>query len=292
MSKDPDVSREQSMTGLRPSIGRMHVIRARAGRVGLDIASLWSYRELIYFFVWRDIKVRYRQTVLGGLWAVLQPFITMVVFSVVFGQLAGISSDGLPYPIFSYTALLPWTLFATGVSLAANSLVGHQNLLKKVYFPRLALPVAAVVVGLVDFAFASLVLGGMMIFYDVRPGLRVLLVVPLLLLALATALGVGLWFAALNVRYRDVRYVVPFVLQVWLFLTPVAYPSSLIEQPWRTLYAINPTVGVVEGIRWAVLGAETAPGPLVAVSTLAAVLILAGGLFYFRQVEGTFADVV
>ena len=253
---------------------------------------MWSYRELIYFFVWRDIKVRYRQTVLGGLWAVLQPFITMVVFSVVFGQLAGISSDGLPYPIFSYTALLPWTLFATGVSLAANSLVGHQNLLKKVYFPRLALPVAAVVVGLVDFAFASLVLGGMMIFYDIRPGLRVLLVVPLLLLALATALGVGLWFAALNVRYRDVRYVVPFVLQVWLFLTPVAYPSSLIEQPWRTLYAINPTVGVVEGIRWAVLGAETAPGPLVAVSTLAAVLILAGGLFYFRQVEGTFADVV
>lgn len=170
--------------------------------------------------------------------------------------------------------------------------MGHQNLLKKVYFPRLALPVAAVVVGLVDFAFASLVLGGMMIFYDIRPGLRVLLVVPLLLLALATALGVGLWFAALNVRYRDVRYVVPFVLQVWLFLTPVAYPSSLIEQPWRTLYAINPTVGVVEGIRWAVLGAETAPGPLVAVSTLAAVLILAGGLFYFRQVEGTFADVV
>jgi lipopolysaccharide transport system permease protein len=276
----------------RPSTSRLHVIRARRGRAGLDIAALWSYRELIYFFVWRDIKVRYRQTVLGGLWAVLQPFITMVVFSIVFGQLAGIASDGLPYPIFSYTALLPWTLFVTGVSLAANSLVGHQNLLKKVYFPRLALPVGAVAVGLVDFAFASLVLGGMMVFYDVRPSLSALLVAPLVLLALATALGVGLWFAALNVRYRDVRYVVPFVLQVWLFLTPVAYPSSLIEQPWRTVYAINPMVGVVEGIRWAVLGADTAPAPLIAVSTVAAILILAGGLYYFRQVEGTFADVV
>jgi lipopolysaccharide transport system permease protein len=188
--------------------------------------------------------------------------------------------------------LLPWTLFATGVSQAANSLVGHQNLLKKVYFPRLALPVGAVVIGLVDMAFASLVLGGMMIYYDVQLSFTALLVVPLILLNLVTALGVGLWFAALNVRYRDIRYVVPFVLQAWLFLTPVAYPSSLIDQPWRTLYAINPTVGVVEGVRWAVLGADTAPGPLVAVSTAAALVILAGGLYYFRQVEGTFADVV
>lgn len=280
------------MSAVRPAAARVHVIRARGGRVGLDLRTLWSYRELIYFFVWRDVKVRYRQTVLGGLWAILQPFVTMVIFSVVFGRLAGISSDGLPYPIFAFTALLPWTLFATGVSQAANSLVGHQNLLKKVYFPRLALPVGAVVIGLVDLAFASLVLGGMLVFYDVRLSLTALLVVPLILLDLITALGVGLWFAALNVRYRDIRYVVPFVLQAWLFLTPVAYPSSLIDQPWRTLYAINPTVGVVEGVRWAVLGADTAPGPLVAVSTAAAMLILAGGLFYFRQVEGTFADVV
>ena len=280
------------MSAERPAPARVHVIRARRGRAGLDLRSLWSYRELIYFFVWRDVKVRYRQTVLGGLWAILQPFVTMVIFSVVFGRLAGISSDGLPYPIFAFTALLPWTLFATGVSQAANSLVGHQNLLKKVYFPRLALPVGAVVIGLVDLAFASLVLGGMMIFYHVRLSLTVLLVVPLLLLALVTALGAGLWFAALNVRYRDIRYVVPFVLQAWLFLTPVAYPSSLIDQPWRTLYAMNPTVGVVEGVRWAVLGADTAPGPLVAVSTVAALVILAGGLYYFRQVEGTFADVV
>jgi len=280
------------VTALRPAAAKVHVIRARHGPAGLDLATLWSYRELIYFFVWRDIKVRYRQTVLGGLWAILQPFVTMVIFSVVFGRLAKISSDGLPYPIFAFTALLPWALFATGVSQAANSLVGHQNLLKKVYFPRLALPVGAVVIGLVDLAFASLVLGGMLIFYDVRLSLAAFFVVPLILLNLVTALGVGLWFAALNVRYRDMRYVVPFVLQAWLFLTPVAYPSSLIDQPWRTLYAINPTVGVVEGVRWALLGADTAPGPLVAVSTAAALLILAGGLYYFRQVEGTFADVV
>lgn len=280
------------MSTERPAAARVHVIRARRGRAGLDLRSLWSYRELIYFFIWRDVKVRYRQTVLGGLWAILQPFVTMVIFSIIFGRLAGISSDGLPYPIFAFTALLPWTLFASGVSDAANSLVGSQNLLKKVYFPRLALPVAAVVSGLVDLGFASLILGGMMIFYHVHLSITILLVVPLLLLALVTALGVGLWFAALNVRYRDIRYVVPFILQAWLYLTPVAYPSSLIHQPWRTLYAMNPTAGVVEGVRWAVLGTDSAPGPLVAVSAAAAMVILAGGLYYFRQVEGTFADVV
>lgn len=280
------------MSTERPAAARVHVIRARRGRAGLDLRSLWSYRELIYFFIWRDVKVRYRQTVLGGLWAILQPFVTMVIFSIIFGRLAGISSDGLPYPIFAFTALLPWTLFASGVSQAANSLVGSQNLLKRVYFPRLALPLAAVISGLVDLAFASLVLGGMMIFYHIHLSLTILLVLPLLLLALVTALGVGLWFAALNVRYRDVRYVVPFILQAWLYLTPVAYPSGLIHQPWRTVYALNPTAGVVEGVRWAVLGTDTAPGPLIAVSTAAAIVILAGGLYYFRQVEGTFADVV
>jgi len=280
------------MSTERPAAARVHVIRARRGRVGLDLRSLWSYRELIYFFIWRDVKVRYRQTVLGGLWAILQPFVTMVIFSIIFGRVAGISSDGLPYPIFAFTALLPWTLFASGVSQAANSLVGSQNLLKRVYFPRLALPVAAVVSGLVDLAFASLVLAAMMIFYHIHLSLSILLVVPLLLLALVTALGVGLWFAALNVRYRDIRYVVPFILQAWLYLTPVAYPSGLIHQPWRTVFAVNPTAGVVEGVRWAVLGTDTAPGPLIAVSTAAALVILAGGLHYFRQVEGTFADVV
>lgn len=280
------------MSTERPAAARVHVIRARRGRAGLDLRSLWSYRELIYFFIWRDVKVRYRQTVLGGLWAILQPFVTMVIFSIIFGRVAGISSDGLPYPIFAFTALLPWTLFASGVSQAANSLVGSQNLLKRVYFPRLALPVAAVVSGLVDLAFASLVLAAMMIFYHIHLSLSILLVVPLLLLALVTALGVGLWFAALNVRYRDIRYVVPFILQAWLYLTPVAYPSGLIHQPWRTVFAVNPTAGVVEGVRWAVLGTDTAPGPLIAVSTAAALVILAGGLHYFRQVEGTFADVV
>jgi len=271
---------------------RATVIRARQGRARLDLGVLWEYRELVYFFIWRDVKVRYRQTVLGGLWAVLQPFVTMVVFTVVFGHLANVSSDGLPYPVFSYAALLPWTFFATGVVQAANSLVGSQNLLKKVYFPRLALPLAAVLTGLVDLAFASVVLGAMMVVYGVVPHVTVLLVVPLLLLALLTALGVGVWFAALNVRYRDIKYVVPFLIQVWLFLTPVAYPSSLIDQPWRTLSALNPMVGVVEGTRWALLGTDTAPGPLVLVSTGAAVALLVSGLFFFRHVEGTFADVV
>ncbi len=279
-------------TAAPPSDPTLHVLRARHGRVHLDLSSLWTHRELVYFFIWRDIKVRYRQTVLGGLWAVIQPLVTMVVFSVIFGKVAGISSDGLPYPVFSFAALLPWTLFATGVLLASNSLVSSQNLLQKVYFPRLSLPVAAVVVGVVDLAFASVVLGAMMAIYGVAPGPTAFLVLPLLLLGVVASLGVGVWFAALNVRYRDVKYVVPFVLQVWLFLTPVAYPSSLIDQPWRTLSALNPMVGVVEGIRWALLGADTAPGPLILVSAVTAIVVLVGGLYFFRHVEGTFADVV
>ena len=271
---------------------RIHILRARDGRARLDLTSLWSYRELVYFFIWRDFKVRYRQTVLGALWAILQPLVTMVVFSVVFGRVAGISSDGLPYPVFSYAALLPWTFFSTGVILAANSLVTSQNLLKKVYFPRLALPMAAVVIGLVDLGFASLILGVMMVIYGVAPSPLAFLVLPLMLLALITTLGVGLWFAALNVQYRDVRYIVPFLLQVWLFLTPVVYPSSLIDEPWRTLSALNPNVGVVEGIRWALLGTDTAPGSQIIVSAGMALLILMSALYYFRHVEGTFADVV
>ena len=270
----------------------VHVVRARRGRAALDLRALWTYRELIYFFIWRDLKVRYRQTVLGGLWAIIQPVVTMVVFSVIFGKVAGISSDGLPYPIFCFAALLPWTFFSTGLQLGANSLVSSQNLLKRVYFPRLALPIAAVVTGLVDLAFASLVLGGLMVAYGVVPSPAALLVLPLLLLALLSTLGVGVWFAAINVRYRDVKYVLPFLLQVWLFVTPVAYPSSLIDEPWRTLSAVNPNVGVVEGIRWALLGADTMPLPLVAVSTCSALLVLVSGLYYFRHVEGTFADVV
>jgi lipopolysaccharide transport system permease protein len=267
-------------------------IQARTGRAHLEPGVLWAHRELVYFFVWRDVKVRYRQTLLGALWAVLQPFITMVVFAVVFGQLADVPSDGLPYPLFAFAALVPWTFFATGVSQAANSLVGSQNLLKKVYFPRMVIPIAAVTTGLVDLGFAALVLGGMMLFYGVSLTPAALLVVPLLMLAHLSALGVGLWSSAINVRYRDVRYLVPFLLQVWLFATPTAYPSSLLAEPWRTLSALNPMVGVVEGWRWALLGADSAPGPLVLASTATALLVLVSGAYYFRRVEGTLADVV
>ena len=267
-------------------------IVARRGRTSLDLGAVWTYRELVYFFVWRDVKVRYRQTLLGVLWAVLQPVITMVVFTVVFGHLAGMASDGVPYPLFALAALLPWTFFATGVSQAANSLVGNQNLLKKVYFPRLVIPLSVVLTGLVDLAVAATVLAAMMAYYGVAPGPEALLLLPLVLLALLTTLSLGLWLSALNVRYRDVRYVVPFALQVWLFLTPVAYPSSVVDEPWRSLSALNPMVGVVEGVRWALLGTDTAPGRLVLVSAMTTLVLLVGGIWFFRRVEGTFADVI
>jgi lipopolysaccharide transport system permease protein len=267
-------------------------IRPSRGWRSLDLRELWQYRELLYFLVWRDIKVRYKQTALGASWAIIQPFFTMVVFSLFFGRLAGVPSDGIPYPIFSFAALVPWTFFANGLTNSANSLVGSQNLLKRVYFPRLAIPTATVLAGAVDFALAFVVLVVMMLFYGIVPTANVIWLLPLLLLALVTSLGVGLWFSALNVQYRDVRYVVPFVVQFWLFATPIAYPSSLLGEPWRTLYALNPMVGVVEGFRWALLGTDTSPGPMLAVSTMAALLILVGGAFYFRRLERTFADVV
>ncbi|MBA2244213.1 MAG: ABC transporter permease [Gemmatimonadetes bacterium] len=266
-------------------------IRPSRGWISLDLRELWQYRELFYFLVWRDIKVRYKQTVLGASWAIIQPFFTMVVFSLFFGRLAGIPSDGVPYPIFSFAALVPWTFFANGLTQSANSLVTDQNLIKKVYFPRLVIPTATVLSGCVDFVLAFAVLVGMMLFYGITPTVNVVWLLPLLLLAFITALGVGLWFAALNVQYRDVRYAVPFLVQFWLFATPIAYPSSLLEETWRTLYGINPMVGVVEGFRWALLGTQTAPGPMIAVSALAALAILVGGALYFRRMEKTFADV-
>jgi lipopolysaccharide transport system permease protein len=270
-------------------------IRPSHGWRAIDLRELWQYRELLGFLVWRDVKVRYKQTALGASWAVIQPFFTMVVFSLFFGRLAGVPSDGVPYPIFTFAALVPWTFFANGLTFSANSLVGSQNVLKKVYFPRLAIPVASVLAGVVDFGVAFVVLLGMMAFFGIAPTANVVWLVPLVILALITALGVGLWFAALNVMYRDVRYVVPFLVQVWLFATPVAYGASLLDElgsHWQLLYALNPMVGVVEGFRWALLGTETAPGPMVVVSTLAALLILVGGAFYFRRLEKSFADVV
>jgi lipopolysaccharide transport system permease protein len=268
------------------------LIRPSTSWAPLNLRELWKYRELLYFLVWRDIKVRYKQTVLGASWAIIQPFFTMVVFSLFFGRLAGIPSDGVPYPIFSFAALVPWTFFASGLAGSANSLVGSQNLIKKVYFPRLAIPIATVLSGAVDFALAFVVLLGMMLFYGITPTVNVVWLIPLLLLALVTSLGVGLWFSALNVKYRDVRYVVPFMVQLWLFATPIAYPSSLLDEPWRTVYALNPMVGVVEGFRWALLGTETAPGAMMLVSSSVAIALLVGGAFYFRRMESTFADIV
>jgi lipopolysaccharide transport system permease protein len=268
-------------------------IEPSKGWVSLKLRELWEYRELLYFLVWRDVKVRYKQTVLGAAWAIIQPFFTMVVFSVFFGRLAKIPSDGIPYPIFSYAALVPWSFFAHGLTQASNSLVGGANLLRKVYFPRLAMPIATVLAGVVDFVLAFIVLIGMMLVYGILPTVNVLWLPFFLLLALITSLGIGLWLSAMNVQFRDVRYTVPFLAQFWMFATPIAYPSSLIEDPLlRTLYGINPMTGVVEGFRWALLGTDTAPGPIIIVSSLAALTLLVSGAFYFRRMEKTFADVV
>lgn len=267
-------------------------IEPSKGWVSLRLGELFDYRELLYFLVWRDVKVRYKQTALGASWAIIQPFLTMVVFSLFFGKLAKIPSDGVPYPIFSFTALVPWTFFASSLTNASNSLVGSSNLLKKVYFPRLAIPIATVLSGLVDFGIAFSMLIAMMFWYGLVPTVNALWLPLFVLLALVTSLGVGLWLSAMNVQYRDVKYVVPFLTQFWLFATPVAYPTSLLTGKWRELYALNPMVGVVEGFRWALLGTRNRPNGIVAVSSISALVILITGAFYFRRMERTFADVV
>jgi lipopolysaccharide transport system permease protein len=261
------------------------------GWAALRLGELWEYRELLYFLIWRDVKVRYKQTALGVAWAMLQPLLAMFVFSLFFGRLAHMGSDGLPYPVFNLAGLVPWTFFAFGLNEAANSLVGSRHLITKVYFPRLAIPLATVLAGLVDFAIAFLLLLVVMGSYGILPGVQVLLVIPLVLLTLVTALGVGLWLAALNVQYRDIRYVLPFLTQLWLFATPIVYPSSLVPATWRPVYGLNPMVGVVDGFRWALLGTQ-APGATLVVSALAAVVLCAGGALYFRRRERGFADVV
>jgi lipopolysaccharide transport system permease protein len=286
----PLVKRELSSEPPRPQ--PVLVIEPARGWVSLRLDELWEYRELLYFLVWRDIKVRYKQTALGAAWAIIQPFCTMVVFSLFFGRLAKIPSNGVPYPIFAYAALVPWTFFANGLTQSANSIVGSANLIQKVYFPRLAIPIATVCSEVVDFALAFSVLIGMMAYYGIAPTAHVWLLPLFLLLALVTSLGVGLWLSALNVYFRDVRYVVPFVTQFWLFATPVAYPSTLLQQPWLTVYGLNPMVGVVEGFRWALLGTGQPPGGMVLVSAVVAVGLLASGAWYFRRMERSFADVV
>ena len=268
------------------------VIKPSRGWASLQLRALWEYRELLYFLTWRDIKVRYRQTVLGAAWAILQPFIAMVVFTVIFGHLARLPSEGIPYPVFTYCALLPWNYFAGAFSRSSTSLVGSANLLRKVYFPRLVIPISAALVGLVDFGVAFVVLLGMMLWYGIVPTVVLVWLPAFLLLAFATALGVGLWLSALHIEYRDVGYIVPFLSQLWMYATPVVYSSTMIPQRWRVLYGLNPMVGVVEGFRWALLGRGEGPGPMLAASILAAVVLLVSGAFYFRRMEQTFADIV
>jgi len=258
----------------------------------LEFRELWEYRELLYFLIWRDVKVRYKQTALGAAWAVIQPFFMMVVFSLFFGRLAKVPSDGIPYPVFTFCALLPWQLFANALTESSNSLVGNQNLITKVYFPRLVVPISAVLGGLVDFVIAFVILLGMMLYYGIVPGWAIVTLPGFILLALLTALGVGLWLSALNVQYRDVRYTIGFLVQLWLFLTPVAYPSSIVPEKWRPLYGLNPMAGVVEGFRWALLGKSQPPGAMLWVSVAVVIVILFGGLYYFRRMEQQFADIV
>jgi lipopolysaccharide transport system permease protein len=258
----------------------------------LRLGDVWVYRELLYFLVWRDVKVRYKQTAFGVLWVVLQPFITMVIFTVFFGNWANIPSDGVPYPIFVYAALLPWQLFAGSLASSGYSLVTNQHLLTKVYFPRLIIPLSAVFSGLVDFSVSFLILLVLMAYYGIMPAAAVVLLPLFVLLALIAALAAGLWLAALNVQYRDVQYAIPFLIQVWLFLTPIAYPISIVPEQWRALYALNPMVGVVEGFRWALLGQGRPLDVSISLSVLITLILLVGGLFYFQRMERTFADVV
>jgi lipopolysaccharide transport system permease protein len=269
------------------------VIEPSRGWVPLKLSHLWEYREILYFLVWRDIKVRYRQSVIGALWAIIQPLMTMVVFSVFLGRLAKVPSDGVPYPIFAFAALVPWAFFASGLTLSANSLVASGHLITKVYFPRLLVPLGRVLSVLPDIGFSCAVLLGMVFWYGFLRLGAVLLWLPVLtLLALLTALGVGVWLSALNVQYRDVQHAVPFLIQIWFFATPIAYPSSLLAERWQILYALNPLVGVVEGFRWALLGSGHPPGLPLLVSAIAALFLLVSGAFVFRRIERTFADVV
>ncbi len=262
------------------------------GWATLKLKELWDYRELLYFLVWRDVKVRYKQAALGAAWAILQPLLTMLIFSVIFGMFAKVPSDGTPYPLFAFVALVPWNFFATSLGQSSNSVVGSANLITKVYFPRLAIPLASVLAGLVDFALSFVVLLGMMVYYHHAPTIHVLWLPLFILLGLAAAVGMGFWLSAMNVKYRDVRYVVPFLVQFWMYASPIIYPSSMIPARYRTLYALNPIVGVVDGFRWALLGTKTAPGPMLAVSSAATVLFLVGGALYFRRMEAEFADIV
>ena len=268
-------------------------IKPTSGLAALNLGDLWHYRELIVFMIWRDIKVRYKQTLLGALWAIIQPLMTMLVFNFLFNNVAKVSSDGIPYPIFSFTALLPWGLFTTALNTASRSLTSNHNMITKTYFPRLVLPIASVLGGLLDFAIAFVILLVMMFYYNIMPTWNALWALPLfLVLSIIAALGVALWLSAINVQYRDVGYALPFITQFWLFITPVAYSSKVISDKWQILYALNPMAGVVNGFRWALLGSGNGPDLLVAISTGISLVILFTGLIYFRNMERTFADTI
>jgi homopolymeric O-antigen transport system permease protein len=268
------------------------IIQPSGGLFHLDLKAIWHYRELLYFLIWRDVKVRYKQTAIGAGWAIFQPLMTMMIFTVIFGNFAKIPSDGLPYPIFAYTALLPWNNFAQAIGRSGVSLVGSANLISKVYFPRLIIPLSAAVAPLVDFAMAFVILLAMMAWFGIAPTWGVLALPLFLLLALFTALAVGLWLSALDVRYRDVGYTIPFMVQIWMYASPVAYPVSLVPERWRMLYSLNPMVGVIEGFRWALLGKGNPDFGVMTASAVVVMALLLGGIVYFRRMERTFADVV
>ena len=268
------------------------ILKPTRGWGALNLGELWVYRELIYFLTWRDLKVRYKQTVLGAAWAIIQPFLTMVVFSVFFGRWLGVPSGDVPYPVFSYTALLPWGLFSKAIADAGRSLVTNRAMITKVYFPRLTIPLASVLAGIVDFLIAFVVLLGLMWYYHLKISSNVWTLPFFLLLALVTSLGVGLWLSAMNVFYRDIGYIIPFLTQIWFYLSPIVYATSTVPEKWQPIYALNPMVGVIDGFRWALLGQEPAPGPLLVISIATAVIMLVSGVIYFRRVERTFADIV
>ena len=275
---------------MMPIQKKIHIREPSTGWTKLNLLEVWEYRELLFILAWRDMSIRYKQTLLGGLWAIIQPFVTMIIFSIIFGKLAKMPSDDIPYPIFSYTALVPWAFFVNALNKSSLSLFSNSNLINKVYFPRLVLPVSAVIVGTIDFLVAFLMLLIMMLFYGILPTMAVFLLPFFILLTLITSLGIGIWIATLNVKFYDLRNALPFIIQAWMFATPIAYPSSLLEEPWRSIYGLNPMSGVVEGFRWALLGTETSPGGILIVSSLTSCMILIAGIFYFKRVEPTFSD--
>ena len=284
---------DETMTELAKHEPTTIYIKPSRGLAALNLRDLWIYRELVYFMVWRDVKVKYKQTLLGMAWAVIQPVMTMLVFTFVFGSVAKVATNGIPYPIFSFVALLPWGLFETALNQGSRSLVAHNNMVTKIYFPRLILPIASVFAGLVDFVIAFVILVGLMVYYRMQPAYELLWTLPFfILLAIVTALGVALWLSAVNVRYRDVNQALPFLTRFWLFVTPIAYSSDIISDKWQLLYYLNPMAGVVNGFRWALLGIGNGPDLGLWVSVAISILIFISGLFYFRSMEKTFADTI